>query len=129
PGEGTVVWTREHDPARVGVAPGMGVRFDKLASESQAVLDKILAMKSKEGTAEPKFDSMANLNDPKTKVAPAPLVSGLAAQSAEKTRVAPAPTGPPPSGPRSTVMGLGPSLAVPPSGNAAVASGKGGMAT
>ena len=31
-GDGTVVWIREHDPARQGVAPGMGVRFDKLAS-------------------------------------------------------------------------------------------------
>jgi uncharacterized protein (TIGR02266 family) len=125
-GEGTVVWTREHDPARVGVAPGMGVRFDKLASESQAVLDKILAMKSKEGGIEPKFDVASNLNDPKTKVAPAPLVSGLAAQSAEKTRVAPAPSA---QSPRSTVMGLGPSIAVPPSGAAAVAGGKAGPAS
>ena len=30
-GEGTVVWIREHDPARAGVTPGMGVRFDKLS--------------------------------------------------------------------------------------------------
>src|SRR5262249_35583312 len=43
-GEGTVVWIREHDPNRSGVAPGMGVRFDKLASQSQQVLDKILSV-------------------------------------------------------------------------------------
>jgi len=34
-GEGTVVWTREHDPSRTGVAPGMGVRFDRLGEGSQ----------------------------------------------------------------------------------------------
>ncbi len=122
-GEGTVVWTREHDPARVGVAPGMGVRFDKLAAESQAVLDKILAMKTKESGVEPKFDVGGAMNEPKTRVAPAPLVSGLQAQSAENTRVAATPTAP--GGPRSTVMGLGPQLAVPPSGGVPVASGKG----
>src|SRR5215510_7482895 len=44
-GDGTVVWIREHDPARQGVAPGMGVRFDKLAVDSQKVLDKILSEK------------------------------------------------------------------------------------
>src|SRR6201999_1937161 len=42
-GEGVVVWIREHDPTRSGVAPGMGVRFDKLAAASQQVLDRILA--------------------------------------------------------------------------------------
>src|SRR6187397_1011619 len=39
-GEGTVVWIREPDPTRTGVAPGMGVRFDKLHTTSHAVLDK-----------------------------------------------------------------------------------------
>src|SRR5262249_46660671 len=48
-GEGTVVWIREHDPNRTGVAPGMGVRFDKLMASSQAVLEKILNEKSKPG--------------------------------------------------------------------------------
>ena len=47
-GEGTVVWTRENDPARPGVAPGMGVRFDRLNEGSQQVLDKILAEKAKQ---------------------------------------------------------------------------------
>jgi uncharacterized protein (TIGR02266 family) len=46
-GEGTVVWTRENDTTRPNVAPGMGVRFDKLAEGSQVVLDKILFEKSK----------------------------------------------------------------------------------
>src|SRR5262245_45433939 len=46
-GEGTVVWIREHDPTRTGVAPGMGVRFDRLALQSQQVLDRILAEKQR----------------------------------------------------------------------------------
>ena len=44
-GEGTIVWIRENDPARAGVTPGMGVRFDKLTAASQPVLEKILAEK------------------------------------------------------------------------------------
>jgi uncharacterized protein (TIGR02266 family) len=58
-GEGTVVWIREHDPSRTGVAPGMGVKFDKLQSASQQVLDKILSEKSKRGDAqmESRFDA------------------------------------------------------------------------
>ena len=47
-GEGTVVWTRENDPTRPGVAPGMGVRFDRLGDGSQNVLEKILAEKAKQ---------------------------------------------------------------------------------
>src|SRR5262245_48520877 len=46
-GEGTVVWIREHDPNRQGVAPGMGVRFDKLSPESQSVLERILSEKER----------------------------------------------------------------------------------
>src|SRR5262245_21926267 len=46
-GEGTVVWIREHDPSRTGVAPGMGVRFDKLTPHNQQVLDKILQEKAR----------------------------------------------------------------------------------
>jgi molecular chaperone DnaK len=58
-GDGTVVWIREHDPARQGVAPGMGVRFDKLAPDSQKVLDRILNEKQKRGDAqlESRFDA------------------------------------------------------------------------
>jgi uncharacterized protein (TIGR02266 family) len=46
-GEGTIVWIRENDPSRAGVTPGMGVRFDKLSSTSQPVLEKILAEKAR----------------------------------------------------------------------------------
>jgi uncharacterized protein (TIGR02266 family) len=46
-GEGTVVWIRENDPARAGVTPGMGVRFDKLTPASQPVLEKILSEKGR----------------------------------------------------------------------------------
>jgi uncharacterized protein (TIGR02266 family) len=46
-GEGTVVWIREHDPARDNVTPGMGVRFDKLTPETQPTLEKILAEKTR----------------------------------------------------------------------------------
>src|SRR2546430_14823949 len=46
-GEGTVVWIREHDPTRTGVAPGMGVRFDKLHAQSHQVLDRILTEKQR----------------------------------------------------------------------------------
>ena len=82
-GEGTVVWTRENDPARPGVAPGMGVRFDRLADGSQAVLDKILAQKAKTGpksssTVDPKVfeqPTRAFGNEAPTKVAPSPLVT------------------------------------------------------
>jgi uncharacterized protein (TIGR02266 family) len=58
-GEGTVVWTREHDPGRTGVAPGMGVRFDKLTGQSQQTLDQILSEKTKRGeaTVESRFDA------------------------------------------------------------------------
>ncbi|MBI4512007.1 MAG: TIGR02266 family protein [Deltaproteobacteria bacterium] len=101
-GEGTVVWTREHDPTRIGVAPGMGVRFDKLAPESQAVLDKILAQKTKDTTPAP-FESPREEKE-KTRVAPAPLVSGLAA----KTATTAAPPAPSVTEPRKTLMGLAP---------------------
>src|ERR1700753_3035638 len=50
-GEGTVVWTRENDPSRPAIAPGMGVRFDRLAEGSQGVLEKILAEKIKQAPA------------------------------------------------------------------------------
>jgi uncharacterized protein (TIGR02266 family) len=58
-GDGTVVWIREHDPARQGVAPGMGVRFDKLGPDPQKVLDRILSEKQKRGDAqlESRFDA------------------------------------------------------------------------
>lgn len=58
-GEGTVVWNRAYDPSRSGVAPGMGVRFDKLTADSQRVLERILGEKHKRGEAqlESRFDA------------------------------------------------------------------------
>ena len=53
-GEGTVVWIRDPDPNRANVPPGMGVRFDRLSPESQAVLDQLLndkASREKTGVA------------------------------------------------------------------------------
>jgi uncharacterized protein (TIGR02266 family) len=87
-GEGTVVWIREHDPARSGVAPGMGVRFDKLSPESTVVLDKILNEKQKRGESqmESRFDAgvrasaaaAGNISTP----APAPAPAAAAAKPA-----------------------------------------------
>jgi uncharacterized protein (TIGR02266 family) len=64
-GEGTVVWIREHDPARENVTPGMGVRFDRLTPETQPTLEKILAEKTRleqagiAAVAQPKGGGMA----------------------------------------------------------------------
>src|SRR4051812_7987897 len=78
-GEGTVVWTRENDPSRPAIAPGMGVRFDRLAEGSQGVLEKILAEKAKqapqrgaEGSTNPPM-----FTDTPTRVAPAPVQEQL----------------------------------------------------
>jgi molecular chaperone DnaK len=45
-GEGQVQWTREFDPAQPTKAHGMGVRFTRLDSESQAVIDRALAFRA-----------------------------------------------------------------------------------
>jgi uncharacterized protein (TIGR02266 family) len=79
-GEGTVVWTRENDPSRPAIAPGMGVRFDRLGEGSQNVLEKILAEKAKqapqrgstEGPTKPPL-----FTDTPTRVAPAPVQDQL----------------------------------------------------
>ena len=77
-GEGTVVWTRENDPSRPAIAPGMGVRFDRLADGSQSVLERILSEKAKQApqrggeiTKQPMF------TDTPTRVAPAPVQEAL----------------------------------------------------
>ncbi|MCW5801908.1 MAG: TIGR02266 family protein [Deltaproteobacteria bacterium] len=78
-GEGTVVWTRENDPSRPAIAPGMGVRFDRLADGSQQVLERILSEKAKQapvrtndaGTKPPLF------TDTPTRVAPPPVQDAL----------------------------------------------------
>src|SRR3954466_589687 len=56
-GEGTVVWTRENDPSRPAIAPGMGVRFDRLGEGSQSVLERILAEKTKQAPQRPAVDT------------------------------------------------------------------------
>jgi uncharacterized protein (TIGR02266 family) len=82
-GEGTVVWTRENDPSRPAIAPGMGVRFDRLAEGSQVVLERILAEKAKQApqrgtheTAKPPL-----FTDTPTRVAPAPIRDALLSDS------------------------------------------------
>jgi uncharacterized protein (TIGR02266 family) len=95
-GDGTVVWIREFDPSRVGVAPGMGVRFDRLVAESEPVLQKILAQKNKDHTDQ-KFDGPASQKPPEnTRVAPLSQVQGLAAKTVPPAREQP-PLRPPPT--------------------------------
>ncbi len=78
-GEGTVVWTRENDPSRPAIAPGMGVRFDRLAEGSQGVLEKILAEKAKQAPQRGKTESTKPplFTDTPTRVAPAPVQEAL----------------------------------------------------
>ena len=83
-GEGTVVWTRENDPARPNAAPGMGVRFDRLGDGSQTVLDKILAEKNKHGAAATAEPQQRMFTDAPTRVAPSPLVGQLLGESRGK---------------------------------------------
>lgn len=107
-GEGTVVWNRAHDPARTGISPGMGVRFDKLSSDSQGTLDEVLARKSGSST-NPNSESNAAMplpnddfddddDDPAgdfvdspTRVAPAGLVESLRATDFEDDDKTPLP--------------------------------------
>ena len=88
-GEGTVVWTRENDPSRPAIAPGMGVRFDRLAEGSQSVLERILAEKAKQApqragerapTKPPLF------TDTPTRVAPLPGAGSAARRRSRAAR-------------------------------------------
>jgi uncharacterized protein (TIGR02266 family) len=78
-GEGTVVWTRENDPSRPAIAPGMGVRFDRLAEGSQTVLERILSEKSKHAPARPATETTRPpmFTDTPTRVAPLPMQEAL----------------------------------------------------
>jgi uncharacterized protein (TIGR02266 family) len=78
-GEGTVVWTRENDPSRPAIAPGMGVRFDRLADGSQGILERILTEKAKQAPQRPATDSSKPplFTDTPTRVAPAPMQEAL----------------------------------------------------
>jgi uncharacterized protein (TIGR02266 family) len=85
-GEGTVVWTRENDPSRPAIAPGMGVRFDRLAEGSQGVLERILTEKAKQTPNRPASDSIKPplFTDTPTRVAPVPLQEQLLADYARQ---------------------------------------------
>jgi uncharacterized protein (TIGR02266 family) len=45
-GEGIVFWTREPDPNKLGSVPGMGVRFSRLTSTSQQLIEQVLSDRS-----------------------------------------------------------------------------------
>ncbi|MEP6865485.1 MAG: TIGR02266 family protein [Deltaproteobacteria bacterium] len=87
-GEGTVVWTRENDPSRPAIAPGMGVRFDRLAEGSQGVLEKILAEKAKQAPQRTQAESSKPpmFTDTPTRVAPAPVQEALLGQKSGRSR-------------------------------------------
>src|SRR5687767_9062431 len=78
-GEGTVVWTRENDPSRPAIAPGMGVRFDRLAEGSQGVLERILSEKAKQAPSRPNTEPTKPpmFTDTPTRVAPVPVQEAL----------------------------------------------------
>ena len=86
-GDGTVVWTRENDPARPNAAPGMGVRFDRLGDGSQPILDRILAEKAKQGprpASQSEPPPNKSFMDAPTRVAPSPLTAAIAADAKPK---------------------------------------------
>ena len=85
-GEGTVVWTRENDPSRPAIAPGMGVRFDKLADGSPSVLERILAEKAKQQPQRAPADTTKPplFTDTPTRVAPAPQADMLSGGGANR---------------------------------------------
>ncbi|MEO6773077.1 MAG: TIGR02266 family protein [Kofleriaceae bacterium] len=87
-GEGTVVWTRENDPSRPAIAPGMGVRFDRLADGSQSVLEKILAEKAKQAPqrGQPETTKPPMFTDTPTRVAPAPVQEALLGGKSGRSR-------------------------------------------
>jgi uncharacterized protein (TIGR02266 family) len=78
-GEGTVVWTRENDPSRPAIAPGMGVRFDRLADGSQGILERILTDKAKQAPQRPAVETSKPpmFTDTPTRVAPTPMQEAL----------------------------------------------------
>ena len=89
-GEGTVVWTRENDPSRPAIAPGMGVRFDRLAEGSQGVLERILSEKAKQAPQRPPTDTSKPpmFTDTPTRVAPAPIQEALLGNESNASRLA-----------------------------------------
>ncbi len=114
-GEGTVVWIRKPDPARPEVAPGMGVRFDRLSPESDERLAQILAAKERLGQTGKVLGmsgtggGMAVRRPTGTfptvnpSAAPSPSPAEPAAGSTEGQATAPAAEGPRPSSPFATL--------------------------
>jgi len=45
-GEGTVHWTREPDASKPNTVPGMGIRFNKLSTRSQQVIEMVLSQRT-----------------------------------------------------------------------------------
>jgi uncharacterized protein (TIGR02266 family) len=93
-GEGTVVWTRENDPSRPAIAPGMGVRFDRLAEGSQQVLEKILAEKAKQAPSRGSTDGPTKpplFTDTPTKVAPVPVQDSKSGRNRHDSEQTPLP--------------------------------------
>jgi uncharacterized protein (TIGR02266 family) len=81
-GLGTVVWTRDHDPARRNVPAGMGLRYDSLDDASRDRLAKILEKKGEsqvKNTTEPTGDIVTSPGnqEEKTKVASADVLKKL----------------------------------------------------
>ncbi|HET9624775.1 MAG TPA: TIGR02266 family protein [Kofleriaceae bacterium] len=93
-GEGTVVWTRENDPSRPAIAPGMGVRFDRLAEGSQGILERILTEKAKQAPQRPTSDTSKPplFTDTPTRVAPAPVQEALLGKDGRSRRTSDEPT-------------------------------------
>src|SRR5262249_7921368 len=80
-GDGTVVWTREFDPSRTGVAPGTGVRFDRLNPESQGALEQILLRRAGPKPQE-SHDALAVAPaQEKPRITPQSMVNSLASQT------------------------------------------------
>ena len=93
-GMGTVVWIREPDPSRAGSIPGMGLRFDQLAPESQQNHQQILAAKARRGdrlTGTPAQSFTATAPPARTAVKPA-TPPPIAAQPAPAAPVAAPPS-------------------------------------
>ena len=82
-GLGTVAWVRENDPARANNVPGMGLRFDKLTTESQHAHQTILAEKArKEGKPQATPYPPTTFVAPASRPSPAPDSTRTTAETA-----------------------------------------------
>ncbi len=89
-GLGTVVWTREYDPARTNAPPGMGLRYDTLDEGSKDRLGKILTMKGEGHDADvveeksPEAITSPGIQEEKTRVANVDILNKLRAVKEEE---------------------------------------------